>query len=268
MSTDHIINSGGIRLAVEMFGDGDPLIFAHGLTGNRQHTQRQLSPLGDSFTIITYDQRGHGASTPVTQAAMYTADAMAEDMARILDHLGIDSAIVGGESMGAATTLTFALKYPHRVQQLLLTGPAFGDRPNREAQRLQLLGTLIQTQGMDACLAGMPARMKQEQGASDDVISYITDMWHSHDPQSLAVALQAVSTWVILQDLDVLRQLDCPVKIIAWDGDPLHSLQLAEKFHKTFPNSTLETIASLSLLFEQPDIIGKTYQAMLTNMQP
>ena len=56
----------GLELAVETFGDGPWLVFAHGLTGNRHGTRRQFAPLADRYRIVIYDQRGHCDSTPVT----------------------------------------------------------------------------------------------------------------------------------------------------------------------------------------------------------
>ena len=123
------IPTDGLELAVETFGDGPWLVFAHGLTGYRHGTRRQFAPLADRYRIVIYDQRGHGDSTPVTDPALYDLERMAGDMAAVMDALGIEQAIVGGESMGAATTLRFALRWPQRVRALLLTAPAFSDVP-------------------------------------------------------------------------------------------------------------------------------------------
>lgn len=123
------VASDGIELMVETFGDGPWLVFAHGLTGNRQGSRRQMTPLADRYRIAIYDQRGHGDSTPVMDPALYDLDRMAGDMAVVMDALGIDQAIVGGESMGAATTLRFAMRHPERVTALLLTAPAFSGLP-------------------------------------------------------------------------------------------------------------------------------------------
>ncbi|MBK8034793.1 MAG: alpha/beta fold hydrolase [Chloroflexi bacterium] len=74
------INSDGLELVAESFGSGPPLIAAHGLTGNRHITGRQLKQLANRYRIIVYDQRGHSDSTPVTNPSLYNPDRMAEDM--------------------------------------------------------------------------------------------------------------------------------------------------------------------------------------------
>ena len=112
MNKMHHVESDGLELAVESFGAGPPLVFAHGLTGTRNNTRDQFAPLADRYRIVIFDQRGHGDSTPVTDPALYDVHRMAYDMAAVMDALGIERAIVGGESMGAATALLFALKWP------------------------------------------------------------------------------------------------------------------------------------------------------------
>ena len=114
MQIPRFVASDGLLLAAETFGEGKPLVFAPGLTDNRGYIRRQLLPLADRYRIVTYDQRGHGDSTPVTDPALYTPERMAGDMARILDAFDIERAVIGGESMGAATALLFAFTWPER----------------------------------------------------------------------------------------------------------------------------------------------------------
>lgn len=263
MTEQFTVKSDELEIAVEIFGNGPPLIFAHGLSGNRAFTKRQFQPLCEDFRIITFDQRGHGDSTPIKNPELYDAARMANDIAAILDALNITQAVVGGESMGSATALKFALQWPQRVKSLLLTAPAFGDKPNTETERLQFLSKLIFERGIKFCLATMPERMRTEQGASAEVIQTISDMWRSHDPESLATALATVATWVLFSDLDILKTLTMQVRIIAWDNDPLHSLALAQKLNDIFPDSVLKTIPSMLTLFERPQIVGETYRQML-----
>ena len=151
----------GLELAVETFGEGPWLVFAHGLTGNRHGTRRQFTPLADRYRIVIYDQRGHCDSTPATDPALYDLDRMAGDMAAVMDALGIEQAIVGGESMGAATTLRFALRWPQRVRALLLTAPAFSDSENAAADQIMNMGSEIRTYGMAGYLQRSAERLRQ-----------------------------------------------------------------------------------------------------------
>lgn len=266
MTQQFFVLSDGLELAVESFGSGPPLIFAHGLTGSRRNTRDQFAPLADRYRIIAYDQRGHGDSTPVTDPALYDASRMASDMAAILDALDIRRAIVGGESMGTATALLFALKWPQRVKALLLTAPAFGDAPNPEREWIRDAGKLIASQGMKTWLEQSAEMQRNELGWPQAVIDYIAEIRRTHNPASIAVACQTVVDWVILPDLQALAALDFPTCIIAWPNDPLHPIGLARRMADVFPNARLELLPSLVHLFSQPAVFGEIYGRFLADI--
>ena len=263
MSEIRRVASDGLELEVESFGEGSPLIFAHGLTGNRHLIRRQLEALSDQYRVIIFDQRGHCHSTPVTDAALYEAERMAGDMGAVMDALGVERAVVGGESMGAATALLFALRSPERVTKLLLTGPAFGDSLNPGREQIHLMGSAIREHGIDAFLSVSAERQSVEWGAPPEVIATISGMHRSHDPASLATACRTVIDWVILPDFSQLSQLDRPACVIAWENDPLHPVELAQRIVAALPDARLEMIPSLLDLFADPAIIGRIYERFL-----
>ena len=264
MDKPQYIQSDGLQLVVERFGSGPPLIFAHGLTGNRHVTRQQFMSLADQYSIIIYDQRGHCDASPVTDPALYDPVRMAEDMTAVLNAFHIDKAIVGGESMGAATTLTFALRHPERVEKLLLTAPAFCDSPNPETASIRAMGQEIGKIGIDAFLAAAAVRQRDELGWPEPVIDAVARMQGSHDSASLATACQAVIDWVILPDLSPLQTIACPTCIIAWENDTLHPLALAQQYAATIPRAELEMLPSLAELFLNPAVVGEIYGRFLT----
>lgn len=257
------ITTDGLSLTIETLGSGPPLVFAHGLTGTRQGILRQLAPLTDHFQVIVYDQRGHGDSRPVTDPTQYDADRMGADLAAVLDALDIERAIVGGESMGAATTLLFALRWPARVEKLLLTAPAFGEAPNSESPRLKEMAAGIAGLGMAAFLDLAAVRQRGLLGWPPEAVAHVAESFRAHDPASLVTALQTVSDWRPLPDLSVLADLACPTCIIAWDGDPLHPLALAQQVAAALPHAELHLIPTLPAVFVQPTLVGDIYRRFL-----
>jgi pimeloyl-ACP methyl ester carboxylesterase len=257
------VRSDGIEIAVEAFGEGPPIVFAHGLTGNRHSSRDQLAPLADRYRVVVYDQRGHCDSTPVIQSAMYDVNRMAEDMTAVMDALGIARAIVGGDSMGAATTMAFTLRHPERAESLLLSAPAFGDRPNPQMQRLKDMGRAITNLGMEEFLKRAAIRQREELGWPPEVIAYVGRSYASHDPASLAVALRTVPDWLTLPDLSVVASLTQPACVLAWENDPLHPIELAREIASLMPTARLETIASQSTLFADPPAAGRIYRSFL-----
>jgi pimeloyl-ACP methyl ester carboxylesterase len=258
------VESDGLQIAAETFGAGAPLIFAHGLTGNRHAIRRQFESLADHYRLVTFDQRGHCESTPVTDPALYAPARMADDMRAVMNHLKIDRAIVGGESMGAATALLFALKYPQRVEKLLLTAPAFGDRFNPTRQALQEMGDNVKRLGIEGFLS-FNAAERQRLGLKwpPDVAAIVAGLLRSHDAASIAAALRAVADWRPFADLSEVAKLKCPVCVLAWENDPLHPFELAQRLAATFPDAQLKMLPPLPAIFQTPRIVGEFYKPFL-----
>jgi 3-oxoadipate enol-lactonase len=261
MNTLRRVPSGGLELAVETFGDGPPLIFAHGLTGNRHVTRKQFEPLADRYRIIIYDQRGHCDSTPVTDPAGYNLTQMAADTANVLDALDIQRAVVGGESMGAATALLFALRWPERVEALLLTAPFLGDSPNLGAEQIKKNGKVIADQGLDFFVKNLEGRLR-ELSVPSAAIDALVAAHSSHNPASLAVACQAVMDWT-MPHLPGLTSLPFPVCLVGWPGDHLHPLEEAQRLAGMIPGAQLEIIPSIFNIFTEPGQIGRIYRSFL-----
>jgi pimeloyl-ACP methyl ester carboxylesterase len=78
-------------------------------------------------TLITWDERGHGASDSPTDPDAYSPELAVADMAAILDAAGAQRAVVGGHSLGGYLSLAFHLAHPDRVTALVLidTGPGY-----------------------------------------------------------------------------------------------------------------------------------------------
>ncbi len=260
----HYVESDGLKIAVDVVGDGAPLIFAHGLSGNRHITRQELAALADRYEIIAYDQRGHGDSTPITDPTLYDSRRMAEDMRAVLDDFKIGRAVVGGESMGAATTLLFALKYPLRVAKLLLTAPAFSESLNPDSERLKGFGLAATQLGMEEFLKVAAERQRTDLKWSPEVIAFVANMFRSHQPASLITAWHTVSQWC-LPDLSAMSRLTCAVCILAWEDDPLHPIELARRLAATFPNAQLKMMPPLPALFENPEQVGRLYKEFLEN---
>jgi pimeloyl-ACP methyl ester carboxylesterase len=260
--TQKRIRSDGLDLAVETAGEGPPLIFAHGLTSNRHRTLEELAPLSEARTIIAFDQRGHCDSTPVTDPGLYDPNRMAGDLATVLDSFGVGRAIIGGESMGAATALLFALRHPQRVDRLLLTGPAFGDGPSPGKDDLKRTGRLIAETGIEGYLS-VSAPEWAATGMDEAAIVAWSAVQRSHDPASLAVACVTVADWVILPDLSALAAMTAPVQILAWEGDAVHPLGLARRMAAVFPNARLHVEPALAPLFNESKIPGHVFRSFL-----
>ena len=110
----------GGRLYYESAGSGDAVVLVHGNAGDRRHWDAQFSALAVGYRIIRYDVRGFGESSLPEEDRPYSDH---EDLANLLDHLGIKAAHVVGFSMGSGIAVDFSLAYPDRTRSLIAVGP-------------------------------------------------------------------------------------------------------------------------------------------------
>src|SRR5262245_52154953 len=107
-----------IRFHYRESGTGLPFIFQHGL-GADLNQSFELLPSVTGFRLIALDCRAHGETRPLGPEEKITVEQFTEDLRAFLDDLGVERAIVGGLSMGAAIALRFALEYPNRLLGLV-----------------------------------------------------------------------------------------------------------------------------------------------------
>ena len=108
-----IIN--GITLNFDDQGSGLPLLLIHGFPLNRQMWRPQFRALtAAGFRVIAPDLRGFGESD--APDGPYSIDLFADDLVALLDHLGIESAVVGGMSMGGYVLFNLLERYPERLR--------------------------------------------------------------------------------------------------------------------------------------------------------
>lgn len=105
---------------------GDPIILVHGFASshavNWVNTQWTKTLTHAGYRVVLLDNRGHGRSEKLHDPAAYHSQILAEDVRRLMDHLGIERADVMGYSMGARIAAHLALAHPSRVRSLLLGG--------------------------------------------------------------------------------------------------------------------------------------------------
>jgi len=124
----------GVAIHYEVAGSGPALLLTHGFSATGQMWAGQLPALTPHFTVITWDMRGHGRSDYPADASLYSEDATVADMAALLDAVGVQSAVIGGLSLGGYMSLAFHRAHPERTRALLIidTGPGYKNDQARE----------------------------------------------------------------------------------------------------------------------------------------
>src|SRR6266853_4255672 len=108
----------GINLYYEVHGAGRPMILLHGGLGSGEMFGPVLPQLAERHQVVTVDLQGHGRTADIDRPI--DVRLMADDIAALIDHLGLDKPDVVGYSLGGGVALQVAVKHPHKVRRLVL----------------------------------------------------------------------------------------------------------------------------------------------------
>lgn len=112
-------------------GDGPPLVLLHPGVGSSEIWEPVLAPLAARHRVIRYDVRGYGRSPAPTSS--YRQDL---DLTVVLDHFGVERAVLIGNSMGGATAIAYTLDHPEQIAALGLLVPGVPGYPEPDPPEL------------------------------------------------------------------------------------------------------------------------------------
>jgi aminoacrylate hydrolase len=121
------ISIGDAELYYEDTGRGQPLLLVPGLSGRGSFWVNQVADFSRDFRVVVHDHRGTARSTHSRIA--YSVEQMADDVLRLMDALGIETAHLVGHSTGGAIGQVIALEHPHRLHSLVLSATWAGPDP-------------------------------------------------------------------------------------------------------------------------------------------
>jgi pimeloyl-ACP methyl ester carboxylesterase len=232
----------GLVLRGESAGEGPPVLLVHGLSATRRNVvQGSRALIKRGYRLIAYDARGHGASSP---GASYGYGDLVGDLAAVLDAHAPERAALVGSSMGAATTMAFALEHPERVPALVQITPAYtgyartGDVDGETWERM---AAELERGGVDAFVeVAQPGDLPERWREIAREATRQRMERHEH-PEAVAAALRDVPSSVAFKGLEPLAGLDIPVLIVGSrdEADALHPLGVAEEYIRKLPRAEL-----------------------------
>jgi pimeloyl-ACP methyl ester carboxylesterase len=129
-------------------GDGPTVVLSHGFLMDREMFDHQVEALAPEFRVVTWDQRGFGETDYDGEPFSYWDSA--RDCLGLLDHLGIDEAVLGGMSQGGFLSMRAALLAPDRVRALVLIDTQSGtEDPERLPAYRQMQRTWLEAGPVD-----------------------------------------------------------------------------------------------------------------------
>ena len=144
-------------------GDGPSVILSHGFLMDREMFASQIEALGGEFRVITWDERGFGETE--FDGEPFTYWDSAGDCLGLLEHLGIERAVLGGMSQGGFLSLRAALLAPERVRALVLIDTQAGvEDPERLPAYRQMQETWLQVGPVDELIPMVATRLPSARG--------------------------------------------------------------------------------------------------------
>lgn len=120
-------------LHVEQQGAGGiPVVFLHSFGGSTSHWKKQVDHLSDERQTVAFDFRGHGKSE-LPSDKNYAAEALAADIAPVVDDIGLNRVVLVGHSMGGTAAIAYAAQHPERVAGLVLAGTPGKSSPKQSS---------------------------------------------------------------------------------------------------------------------------------------
>lgn len=230
----------GLKFNFEDSGAGIPLIFSHGLGGNLAH-MRDLMGAMEGARVVLYDNRGHGQTTGTLDPATLNFDSLADDMAAVLNHVGVERAVVGGVSMGSGISIAFWRRHPERVRALILSRPAWLNEPYPpNLAILREMAKLIDDVGLTAALPRIEVldAFVALRHRFPETASALRQNLENAGDSSVALTFRMILGSVPFKSPSDLASIRVPTLVLANHDDPIHPFELAERLAAGIPGST------------------------------
>ena len=248
-------------------GSGPPLVWLHGIGGNQDSFDAQLSHFSRSWRCVVWDMPGYGNS-PAPEELSF--EMMADSVATLLEHLGESQAVVLGHSMGGMVAQTVALRHPNRVRALVLAAsPAAFGKPGSDfaekflAQRLAPLDDGKTPADFALPVVRSLFANPGNQPAIDDAVASMTAL-------SAGSYRAALGCLVTFNNLNRLKEITCPTLLMAGEEDTTTPPKAMESMARKIPKATYHCLSGLGHLanMEGPDQFNAALDQFLNTLPP
>ena len=251
-------------LRYEVSGSGpETLVLVHEMGGTLDSWDHVLPALNATRRVLRYDTRGAGQSEKIAGTA--NIDAMADDVAGLLDATGISGRVaIAGCAVGGAIALNFAHRHAARTRALILMGPALSIPVERRETALARAADLeagTMRDVVDASLASSYPPIVQHYA---EHYRQFRARWLANEPRSYA----AINRMLVGMDLNPLcATIACPTLVMAGRHDPLRSPAVVGPVARAIPGARFVEIESGHFMAVQtPDIVADTINQFLNSL--
>lgn len=251
------IETSHINVYYEKRGNGEPLIFLHGLGNNSQSFSHQLEGLADNFTVIAWDAPGYGKSSD--QAQLYKNFSEFSDVLyEFVEGLQLDTFNLLGHSMGAAIAVDFTHRFGHKVNKLILADPTRGAAnltPEQNERNLKNRVTAVdELTGEQLAERRVPNLLAEN--APEEVVNRAKQIMAQVRPSGYKSVAHSLYN---LNQMDIYPQIKHETLIICGEEDRVTPVSESETVHERIKHSELVIIPEAGHLCyqEKPQLFNE-----------
>ncbi|GAC1648499.1 MAG: alpha/beta fold hydrolase [Ktedonobacteraceae bacterium] len=256
-----------INLAYDDHGIGQPVLFLHAFPLNRSMWEGEIRVLlaEERYRLVALDWRGFGESD--VASGMVTMEQLADDVAGLMDTLGMQDAVLCGLSMGGYATFAFLRKYPQRVKALILADTRPGADTEEAKANRENVARVAEAEGIEAIanlqIPKVIADYTRQQHPEVEI--RIRQMINAATTQGIAAASRGMAQRADSSDL--LAMLSCPTLVLVGEQDVLTPPEVARDYAAKIKNVQFVTIANAGHLsnLEQPQAFLQAVSDFLRN---
>lgn len=246
----------GRRLVYESYGTGDRVVvLIHGLLMDAR-LYRDLARLlaARGHRVVLLELLGHGRSDKPTHAAEYRTDVYASQVIALLDHLGVERAVIGGMSLGANVSLQLAAHHPERVQGLLLEMPVLERAvPAAALTFVPALLMVHYARPVARAVRWVSSRVEVGHDVIDGVLSPLRS-----PPEVTASVLHGILVGPTVPTVEERRRVEAPALVVGHGADVIHPFSDAESLVRHLPAGRLVRATSIVELRVRPErLVGE-----------
>ncbi|WP_078592924.1 alpha/beta fold hydrolase [Evansella clarkii] len=253
-----VLTSNNVTLYYENQGEGKAIIFTHGASWNHKQWHPQVDYFSENYQTVVWDVRGHGQSS--LPKGKVDSEDFSRDLIALLDHLNIEKAVLCGLSMGGHISLQTAIRYPDRVEALILIGTPFTNSFNWY-EKIFVPVNRFSNRLIPMSAAGkIQAKMLSK--FNPDNKDYIQEAFEMIDRNNWNRVWDAVTRMESGKDLEKVK---CPTLLLQGDHDTMIMREQKAMMEK-IKNAQLKIIknAHHATNLDNPDEVNRVIQEFLT----
>jgi pimeloyl-ACP methyl ester carboxylesterase len=225
------------QIDFDEYGEGErPIVLAHGLLMNR----RMFEQLGPALAergnrVICVDLLGHGRSDQPDDLRLYSMPLFAEQVLALLDHLGLERAVVGGTSLGANVALELAVHHPERVEGLFIEMPVLD---NALAGVAAIFAPILLGLRLGRPAVELSSRLASLIPRTNHIVDIGLD-WARRRPGPSIAVLEGLLLGETAPPREQRRLIDRPALVVGHQRDPLHPFSDSGMLLEELPQARL-----------------------------